>query len=211
MPAAMVLPKAVDFDGDLTPPPQEVKEETEDLVERAVEKVVGRAEKRKRGKPVSYAEEPGEDGEDEEDVQTKPTPKPSRSRRKTAATEDEAFANDPVSVSTPKKGRKNAAAPVEDEDSPKEKKAKKPTPKKSRLAKDEPENDSDGNEIAKKKRKPKVYPKIEYDIPPVERKETTFRGESGVSFVFCRFELADSCRAAGVCVLEYSAQGYQTG
>lgn len=205
MPVVTVLPKTVDFDGDLTPPPQEVKEKTGELVERAVEKVVGRAEKRKRSKPVSYAEQPGEDGEDEEDVQTKP--KTGRSRRKAAATEDETFAEESVSITTPKKGkgRKNAPAPIEDEDedSPKEKKAKKPTPKKSRLAKDEPEYDSKGNENVKKKRKPKVYPKIEYDIPPVERKETTFRGESCASPGWTSD--IDAPRPAGVCLLEHSA------
>jgi UV DNA damage endonuclease len=210
MPAVTVLPKTVDFDGDLTPPPQDIKEETEDLVERAVEKVVGRAEKRKRGKPVSYAEEPGDDGEDEEDIQTKP--KTGRSRRKAAA-EDETFAEESVSTTTPQngKGRENAAAPIDDEDShsPKEQKVKKPTPKKSRLAKDEPEYDSEGNEIVKKKRKPKVYPKIEYDIPPVERKETTFRGESGMSSGWTSH--VDAPRTAGVCLLEHSAQGYQAG
>ncbi|GFZ49638.1 UV-damage endonuclease [Saitozyma sp. JCM 24511] len=192
MPVVTVLPKTVDFDGDLTPPPQEVKEKTGELVERAVEKVVGRAEKRKRSKPVSYAEQPGEDGEDEEDVQTKP--KPGRSRRKAAVTEDGTFTEESESVSTttPKKGkgRKNASAAMDDEDSPKEKKAKKPTPKKSRLAKDEPEYDSEGNEIVKKKRKPKVYPKIEYDIPPVERKETTFRG----LIFFSKWSLTESSR-----------------
>lgn len=61
---------------------------------------------------------------------------------------------------------------------PKEKKEKKKTPKKSRIAKDEPEYDSEGNEIPKKKRKEKVYEKVIYDIPEVEKKSTTFKGES---------------------------------
>ena len=67
----------------------------------------------------------------------------------------------------PKKPRKKSTTP------------KKPTPKRSKLAEltGEPEYDEDGNEIPKKKKKVKVYPKIEYDIPPVERKHTTFKGE----------------------------------
>jgi len=68
----------------------------------------------------------------------------------------------------PKKARKKSTTP------------KKPTPKRSKLAEltGEPEYDEDGNEIPKRKKKVKVYPKIEYDIPPVERKHTTFKGES---------------------------------
>ena len=73
---------------------------------------------------------------------------------------------------TPKKASKSATENG-DRETPKKK-----TRKKSRLAKDETEYDSEGNEIVKKQRKRKIYPRIEYDIPPVERKETTFRGKS---------------------------------
>lgn len=67
----------------------------------------------------------------------------------------------------PKKARKKSTTP------------KKPTPKRSKLAEltGEPEYDEEGNEIPKRKKKVKVYPKIEYDIPPVERKHTTFKGK----------------------------------
>ncbi len=82
---------------------------------------------------------------------------------------------------TPKKGRKKAPPKkVKQEEAndgeAKEKTPKKATPKKSRVAKDEPEFDEDGNEVLKKKRKVREYPKKVYEIPEVEKKETTFKG-----------------------------------
>jgi UV DNA damage endonuclease len=162
MPAESAVLRKVEHDDDLTPPPVE-EEEAEEAVEEAVKEVVKLAERRKRGKPVSYVQE-------NEDIQVE---KRKRSRRKaTAVYTDEADVS--VAEPTPKKGRTKMIAPEDGE------RAEKPTPtlRKSRVAKDEPDYDSEGNEIVKKKRKPKVYPKIEYNIPPVERRETTFRGVS---------------------------------
>jgi UV DNA damage endonuclease len=87
-----------------------------------------------------------------------------------------------------KRAKKTASKDV------KPKKERKPTPKKSRLAgKDDPEYDSDGNEIVKKKRKAKVYPKIEYDIPDVERKTTTFRGACRLDYPLMIGRLGYAC------------------
>ena len=139
--------------------------------------------------------------------------KPKRARKtptKKALASDDSFGDEsPLEeeVEKPKKARKTptkkkAESASGDEDKPK--KAKKATPKKSRIAKDEPEYDSEGNEIVKKKRKPKEYKKIEYDIPPVERKETTFRGECVCVVMFL------TARSTGICVSQYGAAGDKT-
>ena len=132
------------------------------------------AQKRQEEEEDDYEHEENgaheEDGEADEEVE-KPAPKGKKGRKKAA----------PATLSTPAKrsAKEASSSPLSDEDGkkPKKKTPRKPTPKKSRLAVDEPEYDEDGNEIIKKKRKPKVYPKIEYDIPDVERLETTFKGE----------------------------------
>ena len=151
---------------DLIPPPPLMDESM--YVEEPVEK---KPRKKRASKavepngeatPATPAERASKKGVKEElgaeDVQ--PTPKRKRAT-KTAKAEA-------ASVGVASEGE--TSEPVE--------KPKKKTPKKSRIAKDEPEYDSDGNEIVRKKRKGKVYPKIEYDIPPVERKETTFKGKT---------------------------------
>ncbi|ORX37711.1 UV-endonuclease UvdE-domain-containing protein [Kockovaella imperatae] len=121
----------------------------------------------------SEAEEPVEDIKPKrKKAASKSTSTPKRKRTKAENEVDEATTPAPKAV-------KKEADASPDTSGGSESKPKVKTPKKSRIAKDEPEFDSDGKEIIKKKRKPKVYPKIEYDIPPVERKETTFRGRLG--------------------------------
>lgn len=120
--------------------------------------------------------------------------------------EEPSVVTQPIVTVTPKKRarkpkREPSSSPLTDEEgnkddgeefTPSKTKAKKtrspkkPTPKKSKLVElgivEEPiQYDEDGNEIVKKKKKVKVYPKIEYDIPPVERLSTTFRGETHCS------------------------------
>lgn len=109
-----------------------------------------------------------------EDASTTTPKKSARQRKDTSPlteAEDDEFKHeseteDDKATTTPKKKTKAKSTTP-----------KKPTPKKSRIAKDQPEFDEDGNEIVKKKKRVKVYPKIEYDIPAVERLETTFKGE----------------------------------
>jgi hypothetical protein len=148
------------------------------------------AQKRKEEEEEAYEDgEKSELSEEEqhEEVEEKATPKGRPGRKKATATATEGDPVTPAKRTPAKRSPKEASSsPLTDEDGEdetpqkgkgKKKTPKKPTPKKSRLAVDEPEFDEDGNEIVKKKRKPKVYPKIEYDIPDVERLETTFRGE----------------------------------
>lgn len=181
----------MDVDDDLTPPPPE-----------PLIKTTGR----RKAKRISYAEDdaPAEEDEAAEQVETTPA-KGKRGRGKAAAAAvkkaesevdsdelrevDEDDEVDEKPVTTPKKRprkKKADTAPATDgegadgeegDEKPTPAKVKKPTPKKSRLTKDEPEYDEDGTEIVKKKRKPKVYPKIEYDIPDVEKKTSTFKGK----------------------------------
>lgn len=145
---------------------------------------------RRRGKRISYAEDAAHEDEDVEHETT--TPKRTKSKKVVKDEESEADPSelselselDEKPVTTPKKRAKKRKPEVDEngdaiEDTSTPAKVRKPTPKKSRLAvKNEPEFDEDGNEIIKKKRKPKVYAKIEYDIPDVERKTTTFKGQS---------------------------------
>lgn len=192
---------AADAD-DLTP--ELTASEKEEYVDQAVQSVLARRRGQKRGgagatKPI-YTETSIEDDEGVKSV-AKSTPEHGKSRKRVAPVrspeESELSEADTAEIAesvppaeTPKKkgGRKKKAAEVEaDEEDDgatpaKKKKAatpKKPTPKKSRIGvKDEPEYDEDGNEVVKKKKRVKVYPKVVYDIPPVERRETTFRGQS---------------------------------
>ena len=174
-----------DGDDDLTPTP---------VTEADVATAQAISGSRRRGKRISYAEDPAED----EQLDTvSATPRRSKAKKVITDEDNEAEPSEPSELSelseldekpvtTPKKrAKKPKATPKKKEDGDgegaedeKPAKVRKPTPKKSRLAKDEPEFDEDGNEIIKKKRKPKVYAKIEYDIPDVERKTTTFKGMS---------------------------------
>lgn len=132
-------------------------------------------QKQQEEEEEDYNHRASEEEEEHEEVEEKPTPK-KRGRKK-------AVGNGTPATPAKQEARDPSSSPLTDEDGEKtpkkgkKKTPKKPTPKKSRLAVDEPEYDEDGNEIVKKKRKPKVYPKIEYDIPDVERLETTFKGE----------------------------------
>ena len=136
------------------------------------------------------------------DAAAEPTAETPKRKRSTKKANEDRPPLDAVATEPKNRGKRKSANPVKEEEEeqeqieekkPKrrgkakdtsagetdgEEKPKRKTPKKSRMAKDEPEYDSEGNEIVKKKRKPKVYPKIEYDIPPVEKKESSFKGES---------------------------------
>jgi len=152
---------------DLTPPPD--TSEMDAITNRVVEQVVDQV-----NADMSFSPSP----EVDEEVETKPTPK--KRVRKAGPKKD----GETPKV-TPKKRVKKAESGSEGDDyaegeegvTPSKKAPKKKTPKKSRIAEDEPDFDEDGNELPKKKKKVKVYPKIEYDIPDVEKKTTTFRGE----------------------------------
>lgn len=152
---------------DLTPPPD--NDTREAITTRVADKVADEL----NGDASSLTPEV------EEEVETKPSPTPKKRGRKAAPKKD----GETPKVTPKKRAKKEESASdgddyVEgDEGVTPSKKPKKKTPKKSRVADDEPEFDEDGNEIPKKKKRVKVYPKIEYDIPPVERKETTFKGE----------------------------------
>ena len=191
------------------------------------------APKRKRVSKTKQAEVIKEPAGAAVEPSEQPATTPKRKRASKAKTETHTSANGDVqangeastATTTPnrKRGSKAAAAvavPVDEEDASsslseaesdaKPKKEKK-TPKKSRLAKDEPEYDSEGNEIVKQKRKPKVYPKIEYDIPPVEKRDTTFKGERAF---YARskiqwMSLRTSSRSTGICMFEYDIEEYQ--
>lgn len=188
----------------------EVKQETE-LAEPADAKP---AAKRGRRKAALVAQDANAMAADEEGQQEVEDVKPKRGRTKKAVVEDDESVIGEEKVTPKKRGRKAATTAVEadedgpgaDEDGETPKKKKKPTPKKSRIAKDEPEYDEEGNEIPKKKRKVKEKPKVVYDILPVERKESTFRGAfpSFVSYV-----IIDRDRPSGICVSQYRSAKYE--
>lgn len=166
-----------------------VKQEME-LDESAEEKPAAKRGRRKAALAAQDANAMAVDGEGEEEAEDV---KPKRGRRKTAAVENDESGIAEEKATPKKRGKKAAATAAEGEvenldlteDGETPKKKKKPTPKKSRIAKDEPEYDEEGNEILKKKRKVKEKPPVVYDILPVERKETTFRGTCRSSP--CRF------------------------
>jgi len=179
-----ILPKVeMNTDDDLTPPPAEAMH----VVPSHVGENGLSPKKRKRAsaKTTTYAETP-EPEEGKEVIEEKPKRGRKKIVKKGAAVDNDDAEHEEHQEAEeveeieekPKKKKATPKKKVKVEGDEGEKKpTKNATPKKSRLAKDEPEYDSEGNEIVKKKRKPKVYEKIEYDIPPVERKETTFRGE----------------------------------
>ncbi len=154
-----------------TSEPEEAEERMEEKPASDRKKAVKKAVKGEEAETAhAHMSEPEEA---EKEVEEKP-----KKGRKKAVKKVDSADEDGQAEMTPKKKRATPKKTVaEDGDEDAEKPKKKVTPKKSRLAKDEPEHDSEGNEIIKKKRKPKEYPKIEYEIPPVERKETTFRGQ----------------------------------
>ncbi|KAL7425118.1 hypothetical protein Q5752_000806 [Cryptotrichosporon argae] len=164
MPPLVPPTLAVASDGELTPPPDEVVTPAPKRVRRARKDVVYAEDgpHAERDDEAFVADADDAEGADDDEAAADATPK--KAKRAKAKT-------------TPKKaaleGATGASADGESATTPKK------TPKKSRLAKDEPEYDEDGNEIVKRKRKPKIYPKIEYDIPDVERKETNFKGRLG--------------------------------
>jgi UV DNA damage endonuclease len=176
---------AVKDEDDLTPPP--AMSEVESVVNTAVEAVLSR--RRRTVKKPTYTEAAADGSEGDEPIEEA---KPKRGRKRAVASPDELSAAESAGTDgtvepaqTPKKkvARKKKGVQVKEEDedgvTPAKKAAtpRKPTPKKSRMAvKDEPEYDEDGNEVVKKKRKVKVIPKVVYDIPPIDRLETTFRG-----------------------------------
>jgi hypothetical protein len=168
---------------------EELASKRKEIEHTAVEEITEEIQGKRRKARISYAETAPDGEEVEEELETRPAKKGKQTPKKvkdeyepdqeTEAVEDEA------APTTPKKaGKKKAAKSTEedeedgDEKTPKEKKPRKPTPKKSRLAimNDEPEFDEDGNEIVKKKRKAKVYAKVEYVIPDVPKKTTNFKG-----------------------------------
>lgn len=179
---------AVKEEEDLTPPPG--VSDVESRVNIAVEAVLTR--NRRTVRKPTYAE-PTEDHEEEEMMEEKPRRGKKRaavqSPDELSAAEVDSVASEltPEPAQTPKKkvARKKKAVKEEQEEgevgatpAKKTPTPRKPTPKKSRMAvKDEPEYDEEGNEIVKKKRKVKVVPKVIYEIPPVDRLETTFKGE----------------------------------
>jgi UV DNA damage endonuclease len=118
----------------------------------------------------------------EELLQEVPKVTPRKRTKKAASPSDSElseFKEDPSDAETT-----GTAEPATPSGKPKkEKKERKKTPKKSRIAKEEPEFDSEGNEIPKKARKAKVYEKVIYDIPDVEKKTTTFKGQSATHFL----------------------------
>jgi len=190
--------KAEPVEEEMTPTPSELEEKQAEVEHRVAEDIFGELKGRRRKARVSYTEAAVEEGSEEQEEEV-PTKKGKSTPKKKVQDEYEpdgniSAAEDEPAMTTPKKGgkRKAVKTPVKKEDDErdeedgegatpaKEKKPRKPTPKKSRLAaKDEPEFDEDGNEIVKKKRKPKVYPKIEYVIPDVPKKTTNFKGRLG--------------------------------
>jgi len=166
----------------------ELAEKRKDIQHQAAEEMATEIQGKRRKARVSYTENAADEEEAEEEIEDRPA-KEGRSTPKKVKDEYEPeeqleeVEDEPAPV-TPKKGGKKKAVKTEDgeegeEKTPKEKKPRKPTPKKSRLAimNDEPDYDEDGNEIVKKKRKPKVYAKIEYVIPDVPKKTTNFKGK----------------------------------
>jgi hypothetical protein len=170
---------------------EELASKRKEIEHKAVEEITEEIQGKRRKARVSYKEEAPDGEEVEEELETRPAKKGKQTPKKVKdeyEPDQEAEAvEDESAPSTPKRGgKKKAAKPTEEDEedgeekTPKEKKPRKPTPKKSRLAimNDEPEYDEDGNEIVKKKRKAKVYAKVEYVIPDVPKKTTNFRGQS---------------------------------
>jgi hypothetical protein len=192
-----VKAKAEPVDEEMTPTPSELDDKQTELEQRVTDEIVGDLKGKRRKARVSYTETAPEEGLEEQEEE-KPAKKGKQTPKKKVQDEYEpdgnisAVEDEPAPITPKKGGRKKAVktpatdgeengAEEDGEATPaKEKKPRKPTPKKSRLAaKDEPEFDDDGNEIVKKKRKPKVYPKIEYVIPDVPKKTTNFKGRLG--------------------------------
>jgi len=163
-----------------------------EIEHKAVEEITEEIQGKRRKARVSYKEAAPDVEEVEEELETRPAKKGKQTPKKVKdeyepEQETEPVEDEPAPITPKKGGKKKAAKPIkEDEEhgegedkTPKEKKPRKPTPKKSRLAimNDEPDFDEDGNEIVKKKRKPKVYAKVEYVIPDVPKKTTNFKGE----------------------------------
>jgi UV DNA damage endonuclease len=196
-PVKALTGRADSGDEAMTPTSSELETKRNEIEHEAAKEIAGELNGKRRRAKVSYKEAAPEGEEEEEEIETKSAKKARQTPTKKAVQEeydpegesegDADVAEDDVPPVTPKKGGRKKATKVkaEDEDGEeegtpaKEKKVKKPTPKKSRLAilNDEPDLDEDGNEIVKKKRKVKVYPKIEYDIPDVPKKTTNFKGE----------------------------------
>ena len=178
-------------------PPETEQPESEEAEEQ-VESKPKRQRKTATPKKRATKTKPTDEGEDESTEQVEP-PKVTPKKRGTKAQ-----AESPL---TDLDGGNEEGSDFGEEAKPKKKRAKKATPKKSRIAKDEPEFDEDGNEIVKKKRKPREYPKIEYEIPPVERKETNFKGVSRVCCIWQNIDL----RTIGLCLPQYRVEKYKAG
>jgi len=171
--------------------PEELASKRKEIEHKAVEEITEEIQGKRRKARVSYKEAAPDGEEVEEELETRPAKKGKQTPQKVKdeyepEQETEAVEDEPVPTTPKKGGKKKAAKPTEEEGedgegkTPKEKKPRKPTPKKSRLAimNDEPDYDEDGNEIVKKKRKAKVYAKVEYVIPDVPKKTTNFKGQS---------------------------------
>ena len=170
---------------------EELASKRKEIEHKAVEEITEEIQGKRRKARVSYKDAAPDGEEVEEELETRPAKKGRQTPKKVKDEyepdqETEAVVDESVPT-TPKKGGKKKATKATEEDeedgegkTPKEKKPRKPTPKKSRLAimNDEPDYDEDGNEIVKKKRKAKVYAKVEYVIPDVPKKTTNFKGES---------------------------------
>jgi hypothetical protein len=191
---------------------EELASKRKEIEHKAVEEITEEIQGKRRKARVSYTEAAPDVEEVEEQLEIRPAKKGKQTPKKVKDEyepdqETEAVEDEPVPT-TPKKGGKKKAAKSTEEDeedgeekTPKEKKPRKSTPKKSRLAimNDEPEFDEDGNEIVKKKRKAKVYAKVEYVIPDVPKKTTNFRGQSLPSHAV----LGSLCRSTRIRVFEY--------
>jgi hypothetical protein len=170
----------------------ELASKRKEIEHKAVEEITEETQGKRRKARVSYKEAAPDEEEVEEELETRPAKKGKQTPKKVKDEyepdqETEAVEDEPAPITPKKGGKKKAAKPTEEdgeEKTPKEKKPRKPTPKKSRLAimNDEPEFDEDGNEIVKKKRKAKVYAKVEYVIPDVPKKTTNFKGKPSSFF-----------------------------
>ena len=169
---------------------EELASKRKEIEHKAVEGITEEIQGKRRKARVSYKEAAPDGEEIEEELETRPAKKGKQTPKMVKDEyepdhETEAVEDGPAPTTPKKGGKKKAAKPAEDEGedgegkTPKEKKPRKPTPKKSRLAimNDEPDYDEDGNEIVKKKRKAKVYAKVEYVIPDVPKKTTNFKGQ----------------------------------
>jgi len=176
---------------------EDLASKRKEIEHKAVEEMSEEIQGKRRKARVSYKEAAPDAEEAEEELESLPARKGKQTPKKVKDEyepdqEMEPLEDEPAPT-TPKKGGKKKAAKKTTEEgeedgeekTPKEKKPRKPTPKKSRLAimNDEPDYDEEGNEIVKKKRKPKVYVKVEYVIPDVPKKTTNFKGQSAYSWV----------------------------